>query len=244
MSLNITAPASAEAPHTIAEPSSPATISINTLLGGTMLDALVTANDGSACSSSEVQWTLGIAGMVPLPCYSNDTTVEQSQHALVYTTAPYTSNFYINGPIEADIWMSATNPDAALVVRVDDVDASGNATPLTTGIQSAAFRAVDTSRSRYIDGVMMEPWHPFTLASKQPLVPNQPVLVRVEVFPAAALIRTGHRLQIAISSSNQVEGVWSKPDQTSANGNVTTIYDTAAYPSSIVLPVVPARVLN
>ncbi|MCL5878247.1 MAG: peptidase S15, partial [Deltaproteobacteria bacterium] len=81
-------------------------------------------------------------------------------------------------------------------------------------------------------------------ASKQPLVPNQPVLVRVEVFPAAALIRPGHKLQIAISSSNQVEGVWSKPDQASANGNVTTIYNDASHPSSIVLPVVPASVLN
>ena len=244
MSLNITAPTSDEAGHTIAEPSSPASISISTLLGGTMLDALVTPNDGSGCSSSEVQWTLGIAGLLPMTCYSNDTTVEQSQHALVFTTAPYTSNFYINGPIEANIWMSATNSEAAIAVRVDDVDASGNATPLSTGIQSAAFRAVDTSRSRYIDGVMIQPWHPFTLASKQPLVPNQPVLVRVEVFPAAALIRPGHKLQIAISSSNQVEGVWSKPDQASANSNVTTIYNDASHPSGIVLPVVPASVLN
>ena len=244
MSLSITVPSSDEASHTIAEPSTPATISLTTLFGGTMLDGIVTANDGSSCSSSEVQWSLGIAGLLPLACYSNDTTVEQSQHALVFTTAPYSSNFYINGPIEADIWMSATNSEAAIVVRVDDVDTLGNATPLTTGIQSAAFRAVDTTRSRSIDGVMMQPWHPFTLASKQPLVPNQPVLVRVEVFPAAALLRTGHKLQIAISSSNQVEGVWSKPDQASANGNVTTIYDDASHPSSVVLPVIPASVLQ
>ena len=244
MSLNLTAPTSDETDNTIAEPSSPATVSISTLLGGTMLDALVTPNDGSGCSSSEVQWTLGIAGLLPLTCYSNDTTVEQSQHALVYTTAPYTSNFYINGPIEADVWMSSTNSEAAIVVRVDDVDAYGNAAPLTTGIQSAAFRSVDTSRSRYIDGVMIQPWHPFTLASKQPLVPNQPVLVRVEIFPAAALIRPGHKLQIAISSSNQAEGVWTNPDQASANGNVTTIYNDASHPSSIVLPVVPSSVLN
>jgi predicted acyl esterase len=140
--------------------------------------------------------------------------------------------------------MSATNPEAAIAVRVDDVDVYGNATPLSTGIQSAAYRAVDTSRSRYIDGVMIQPWHPFTLASKQPLIPNQPVLVRVEIFPAAALLRPGHKLQIAMSSGNQAEGVWAKPDQTSANGNVTTIYNDAVHPSSVVLPVVPASVLN
>jgi putative CocE/NonD family hydrolase len=243
MSLSTSTPSSDETAHIISEPS-PASISVNAILGGTLLEGTVTPNDGSSCSSSEVQWSLGIAGLLPLTCYNNDTTVEQSQHALVFTTAPYNSNFYINGPIEADIWMSATNPEAAIAVRVDDVDVYGNATPLSTGIQSAAYRAVDTSRSRYIDGVMIQPWHPFTLASKQPLIPNQPVLVRVEIFPAAALLRPGHKLQIAMSSGNQAEGVWAKPDQTSANGNVTTIYNDAVHPSSVVLPVVPASVLN
>lgn len=243
MSLSTRAPFYGEASHTVSEPS-PASISVSSILDGTMLEGIVTPNDGSSCSSSEVQWSLGIAGLVPLPCFSNDNTVEQAQHALVYNTAPFYSNYYINGPMEADIWMSATNPEAAVTVRVDDVDWFGNATPISTGIQSAAYRAVDTTRSRYIDGVMIQPWHPFTVASKQPLVPNKPVLVRVEIFPAAALLRWGHRLRIAISSSNQAEGVWDKPDQSGANGNVSRIYNDPSHPSSIVLPVVPASALN
>ena len=148
------------------------------------------------------------------------------------------------GPIQADIWMSSTKTEAAVAVRVDDVDLLGKATPITTGLMSASFRAVDLSRSRFINGVMVQPWHPFTVASKQAVVPGQPMLVPVEVFPAAALIRKGHKLRIAISASNQAQGVWPTPQQADANGNVSTIYSDPAHPSSVVLPIVPTSALN
>ena len=70
------------------------------------------------------------------------------------------------------------------------------------------------------------------------------MLVPVEVFPAAALIRKGHKLRIAISASNQAMGVWSTPQQSQANGNVSTIYNDPTCPSSVVLPLVPASALN
>ncbi|TAK85216.1 MAG: hypothetical protein EPO09_20410, partial [Aquabacterium sp.] len=203
-----------------------------------------TINDGSDCSSSFVQWSLGMAGLLPKACYSNSATVEKSQSALVYQTPALSSDLYINGPIQADIWMLTTRTEAAVAVRVDDVDAFGIATPITTGLMSASFRAVDTSRSRYVKGVMIQPWHPLTEASRLPVVPGQPMLVPVEVFPAAAVIRKGHKLRIAISASNQAQGVWPTPQQQQANGNISTILNSASYPSSVVLPVVPTSALN
>jgi len=247
MSLSTSEPTSPapDSAHQIFEPPAPK-VFISSPDAGPIMSGSVTTHDGGACSNSEVQWSLGIYGILPfpIPCHMFDNLVERRQHALIYDTAPFTSNFYFNGPIEADVWMSATNTEAALAIRVDDVDRYGRAIPLTTGLQSAAFRAVDTSRSRYIDGVMIQPWHPFTVASKEPLVPGQPVLVRVEIFPAAALLRPGHRLRIAISSSNQAEGIWPAPDQAEANGNVTTIFNDSNHPSSVVLPTIPASVLN
>ncbi|MBI5895979.1 MAG: CocE/NonD family hydrolase [Desulfobacterales bacterium] len=243
MSLSNGAPRFNERSHDIYEPKAPS-VSIDVGDDGVKLSGSVTVNDGSDCSSSQVQWSLGMAGLVPRPCYSDNSKVEADQKALVYETTPSFSDLYVNGPMQADIWMSATKPQAAIAVRIDDVDPSGKATPISTGLQSAAFRAVDTSRSRYINGVMVQPWHPFTAASMQPLKPNEPVLVQVEIFPAAALIRAGHRLRIAISSSNQAEGVWPLPQQAKANGNVTTIYNDPKHPSSLVVPVVPARELK
>lgn len=232
-----------ESPGYLYEPEAP-TISINANQSRTRFFGSVSVADGSECSSSMVQWSLGMVGLLPRLCHFNNAIVENAQDALIFETPPLMSRLYINGPIQANIWMSATNPQAALTIRVDDVDMLGRATPISTGIQSAVHRRVDVSRSRYIDGVMVQPWHPFTEAGKEPLRPGEPVLVRVEIFPAAALLRYGHRLRVAISASNQAQGVWSLPDQAEAAGNVTTIYNEPKYPSSIVVPVVPASELN
>jgi uncharacterized protein len=243
MAIDTHVPTSNELTHTVGEPQAPS-VTVSVSSDGTMLQSSVTINDGSDCSSSEVQWTLGIDSLADdKACYTDDSTVEQSQHALLYATAPLTADLYINGPMEADIWMSASNAQAALAIRLDDVDSSGNATPITTGIQSAVHRAVDPTRSRYIDGVMIQPWHPFAVQAMLPLKPDEPVLVPVELFPDAALIREGHTLRVAISSSNQAEGFWPTPEQASASGNITTFYSDPAHPSSVVLPVVPAGVL-
>jgi putative CocE/NonD family hydrolase len=243
MSLSTSAPWLPEASHTIAEPKG-AEITYNVSDTGKTVQAKVTLNDGSDCSSSYVQWSLGIGGLLPKACYTNSNTVEKDQKALTYQTAPLAADMYINGPMQADIWMSATNTEAAIAVRIDDVDVWGNATPISTGLLSASHRAVDASRSRYINGVMVQPWHPFTVAAKQAVVPGQPILVPVEVFPAAALIRKGHKLRIAISASNQAQGIWPAPQQLKANGNVSTIYNDPSHPSSLVVPLVPTSALK
>ncbi len=243
MKLSTQAPLLPEASHTIAEPKAPV-VTYGTVENGKTVSAKVTLNDGSDCSSSYVQWSLGAGGLLPKLCYTNNNTVEKAQKALIYQTAMLTEDMYINGPMQADIWMSTTNTEAAVAVRIDDVDVWGNATPISTGLQSVSDRAVDTSRSRYINGVMVQPWHPFTIAAKQPVVPGQPMLVQVEVFPAAALIRKGHKLRIAISASNQAQGVWAVPQQLKANGNVSTIYNTPSRPSSLVVPLVPRSALK
>ncbi len=241
MSLSAQPPAAGEIGHTIREPKAPV---VSIVRNNKTVKASVTINDGSECSSSFVQWTLGIAGLLPQACYSNSAKVEATQGALIYQTEVLASDLYINGPIQADVWMSALSTDAAIAIRVDDVDAAGVATPISTGLMSARYRAVDNSRSRYLNGVMIQPWHPFTAASAQPLSPGQPVLVPVEIFPNAALIRSGHKLRVAISASNQAQGVWPLPQQAAVNGNISTVFNDAQHPSSIVLPVVPTSALN
>ena len=243
LSLSAQPPLSAEPTHTVNEPKAPS-VTYSVASNGSSVNASVTENDGSNCSISDVQWTLGISGLLPLPCYSNDSTVESSQHAINFTTPVLTHDLYINGPMQADVWVSASNTAAAISVRVDDVDAYGNATPISNGLLSASYRAVDSSRSRYVQGVMIQPWHAFTASSALAVTPGQAMLLPIEIFPNAALIRSGHRLQVSISASNQAQGIWSTPEQALANGNVSTILNDPAHPSSIVLPVVPESALN
>lgn len=240
MSLSDVAPTGSETTHTVSEPAAP-TFDIGTSSDGTKLQLKYTPSDDSDCSISYYQWTLGIAA--PKPCFSDNATVERKQKALNYELAIDSADLYINGPLQADVWMSSTATAAAISVRVDDVSPDGTVTPLSNGLMSAAHRAVDTRRSRYIQGVMMQPWHPYTVAALQPVVAGQAMLVPVEIFPTAALIRKGHRLRVSISASNQSQGMWTTADQRAASGGVSTILNDAQHPSSIVLPVVPASVL-
>lgn len=236
--LSTHAPDGNEATHTLREPPAPV-VKSGANNAGTLLRGWLIPSDSSEKSISWLQWSLGF--VLPLfDWYRESDTVEKAQSAINYETGTMTSDYYINGPIQADIWMSSTATEAALSVRVDDVGADGVARPITNGLMSAAFRAVDTTRSRYLRGEMIQPWHPYTAASKQLLVPGQAVKVPVEIFPAAAVIKTGHKLRISISASNQAQGVWSYPAQALANGGVTTIYSDASRPSSVVLPVLPS----
>ncbi|MGH8541517.1 MAG: CocE/NonD family hydrolase, partial [Stenotrophobium sp.] len=157
------------------------------------------------CSISAAQWTAGALGYAPLPCLTDDSVAELTD--VKYQTAPLTQDMYINGPIEADVWISTTASDAGLSVRVDDVDGSGKVTALSNGIQTASLREVDTTRSRYLNGLMIQPWHPFTQASVQPLTSGTPVLVPVEIFPASAMIAKGHSLRVAVGASDLPQGV-------------------------------------
>ncbi len=242
MTLTTTAPSSAETTHTIAEPPAPE-IRVGTNRAGTLLRGWVVPADSSEKSISWLQWSLGF--VLPLfDWYKESDTVEKAQNALNYETGTMTSDYYINGPFQADIWMSSTATEAALSVRIDDVGTDGVARPISNGLMSAAFRAVDTTRSRYLRGEMIQPWHSFTAASRQRLVPGEVVKVPVEIFPAAAVIKKGHKLRISISASNQAQGVWSAPAQALANGGVTTIYNDPNHPSSVVLPVLPNTLLN
>ena len=194
------------------------------------------------CSVSSAQWTAGLLGLLPVPCFSNGNVVDSG--AINYETEPMAEDYYLNGPIEADIWMATTAIDAGLSVRVDDVAPNGRVTPLTNGLQTASLRAVDERRSRKLDGQSIQPWHPFTQESVLPVGINTPVMVPVEVFQTSALIAKGHRLRIAVSASNLPQGVPPLPTLLQSLAGVLTIYSDAARPSSVVIPVVPASALT
>lgn len=193
------------------------------------------------CSLSTDQWTAGITGYIPLPCQSDSSLAEITD--VIYETAPMTEDTYINGPIEVDAWISTTASDAGVSVRVDDVNGS-TVTALTNGLQTASLRAVDPTRSRYMNGQMIQPWHPYTQASVQTVASGTPVLVPVEVFQTSAVIAKGHKLRVAIGASNLPQGVPPIPTLLNSLLGAMTIYSDAAHPSTVVIPVVPASALQ
>lgn len=194
------------------------------------------------CSESSLQISLGLTGYAPLPCWYEDNLVQGLE--ATFDTAPMAEDFYINGPIQADIWMSTTAQDAGLVVRVSDLEPDGTARSLSSGLQTASLRAVDASRSRYLDGEMIQPWHPFTAESVQAVGSGNLVKVPVEIFATSALIRKGHRLRISVGASNFPFATMPVPTLAQSLAGVLSIHHDAAHPSSVVLPVVPAALLQ
>lgn len=204
----------------------------------------VIPQDGSDCSVSFRQWTLGGTGIAFAPlCLFDNKEVEEG--ALNYETAPMAEDYYINGPIQADIWVDSSATEAVVSVRIDEVSPDGEAVlPISNGLLAATARAVNEDRSRYINGEMVQPYHYFTKEEALPVVPGEVFKMQIEIFPSSALVRKGHRLRVSISPSNQAQGVMNLIQQANAEGGVTTIHISPEYPSSVVLPIVPLGELN
>ena len=214
---------------------------------GSLLVFNVKINDGTDCSIGYRQWTLGggafIAGDPLNPCFYENSQIEAN--ALNYDSAPMDEDYYINGPIQADIWVSTTARDAVLSVRVDEVSTeTGRVTSLSNGLLLATARAVDEQRSRYLQGEMIQPYHYLTKETVQPVEPGEVIKMQVEIFPTSALIRKGNKLRVSLSPSNQAQGVLNYPQRERAKDGITTIHNSPEYPSSLVVPVVPLSALE
>jgi putative CocE/NonD family hydrolase len=185
------------------------------------------------CSRSTNQWLLGT--LRGSPCANDNRLGELG--GLTYTSTPLDAPMEINGPIEADVWLKAASKGGVVSVAVSDVAPDGTSRGLTNGLLDVRFRAVDPSRTRFLDGQSIQPWHPFTAVSRQDLVPGRATLVRVEVFPTSAVIAKGHRLRITIAPSDFPHAVSPLPAFLAGQG-VVTILDDPKHPSGVVLPVV------
>jgi putative CocE/NonD family hydrolase len=216
---------------------------------GKQMTADITINDGTRCSVSYRQWTLGIAGVLSsdgIPggskCY--DTNTELEKDALNFETATMANDYYINGPIQADIWLETTGENAILSVWLDEVTPKGESLPIANGLLLASARSVDESRSRFVNGEMIQPYFYFTQEQEIPVASGEVFKMQVEIFPTSYLIRKGNRLRVSIASSNQAQGVLNSARQAQVDGSTMTIHNSAEYPSSIVLPAVPLSALK
>lgn len=149
------------------------------------------------CSESTDQWTGGLISRAlgSFPCADgrlNDTT------GLVFDSAPMTKAVRIQGQINAHLYVSTTSGDGMLSVALEDVAPDGRVHRITGGWQQIAQRALDKSKSRYLDGKLIQPWHPFLRSTKHDLEPGTIAPVDVEIFPTGAAIQPGHRLRLTV----------------------------------------------
>jgi hypothetical protein len=187
------------------------------------------------CTMSTGQWTAGLGEQ--LPCFTDD-RADEALGTAVYDTPVLDRDLRLSGPVNARVWLTTTAADAAVTVRVNDVDPTGKSTGLTAGWLSAGFRAVDATRSRTVRGHLLQPWHPFTRASVLPVVAGEPTALDVEVFPLNAAIKAGHRLRITVSPADFPHQLPPAPALAARLAGQVQILTDPQHPSAVELPVV------
>ena len=126
-----------------------------------------------------------------------------------------------------------------LSVAIEDEAPDGTVSRLSGGWQVISHRALDKSKSRYLDGVLIQPFHPFTKAAQKKLARGEVAPVDVEIFPTRAKILPGHKLRISVQAFDVPHLLPTLPDLLGTL-TVLTVHSSAKYPSTINFPSVGA----
>lgn len=126
---------------------------------------------------------------------------EAMSDGLMFTSAPLKEELEITGPIAARLFLSSetTDADVFLALRVYDpqgkevsfIGSNDPRTPVALGWLRASHRKLDPARS-----LPYRPWH--THDELQPLKPNQPVELDVEIWPTSIVIPAGYRFALNV----------------------------------------------
>ena len=86
------------------------------------------------------------------------------------------------------------------------------------------------------NGVIVQPYHPYTKASELPVKAGRVYEVWVEIFPTAAQLAKGDTLRISITPSDAPHLSPPLPQMQNELGGVLSVYHDAKHPSEVVLP--------
>ena len=153
--------------------------------------------------------------------------VEMRNDVLCYTGPVLQEDLEVTGPIQMTLYATSDRPDTDWTAKLVDVSPSGYAMNLCDGIIRARYRE---SRS-----------------DPTPIQPGTVYEYTIDVGATGNVFRKGHRIRLEISSSN-----FPRFDRNPNTGHAIgkdaelhtahqTIHHSTAYPSHILLPVIPAK---
>jgi putative CocE/NonD family hydrolase len=151
--------------------------------------------------------------------------IESRKDVLSYTTRELAEDVEVTGPVELVLYASSSAPDTDFTAALTDVHPDGRSIQVTSGIVRARFRNSLTEPSAIKPGTVYQ--------------------YRVQLGPTSNLFRKGHRIRLQVSSSD-----FPRLDRNLNTGGrigqtarisvaVQSVYHSPAYPSHLVLPVVP-----
>jgi putative CocE/NonD family hydrolase len=153
--------------------------------------------------------------------------LEGRDDVLVYTSDPLDRDLEVVGPVEMVLYAASSAKDTDFIVRLCDVHPDGRSIFLTEGMLRARYRNSNDGDSTEL------------------LEPGEAAEYRIRCYPTAVVFRRGHRVRLDVTSSSFPR--FSRNLNTGENvGTGTrmevarqTVLHTDAYPSHVLLPVVP-----
>jgi predicted acyl esterase len=142
---------------------------------------------------------------------------------LVWESLPLTSPLEVTGKVEIVLYASSDRPDTDWVVKLEDRYADGRAMLVTDHILKARHRVAFDREDLLTPGTVYE--------------------FRFELWPTSITFNVGHRIRIAVASSNyprfEMNPQTGEPFNQHTSTEVATnrIQHSAAWPSHVVLPV-------
>jgi putative CocE/NonD family hydrolase len=123
----------------------------------------------------------------------------RGERMLSYTTQPLAEDLELAGHGLADLWLSSSEPDAALFVYLTEVEADGTERYVTEGLLRALHRreapAADTYATTW-------PFRSFARADARPLRPGQVERIRIPFLPVAWRFPAGSRIRLSIAGAD------------------------------------------
>lgn len=115
----------------------------------------------------------------------------------VYRGEPLERALEVTGPIQLTLTMASTAEDTDWIAILKDEAPDGSVKELTRGWLRGSHRAVDPTRGR-----QSQPWHPHDRV--EPLTPNRPEELQIEVIPTCNVFAPGHRVRLELANCDSI----------------------------------------
>jgi len=212
--------------------------SVTSLNDGVLSVSAPSGTGSTAYSYPNPGWVSGVVGFGPGgPAGGFDPV----RRVLTFTTAPLERDLEIAGPIKLVLYASSTRNDTDFIVKLSEQspqppeDRGKGLNPasqvVTKGWLRASHRALDEKHS-----TEMEPYHLHT--RPKPIKPGGVYKFDISVEPNAFRFKKGNRIRLEIVNGDSpiTDVLWTHYYQPNKIGQ-DTIWHSAKYPSSLVLPV-------
>lgn len=169
--------------------------------------------------------TVGGANLVLSKGPMDQRKVESRPDVLLFQTQPLGGPMEVTGRVTARLWVSSSAPDTDFTAKLTDVYPDGRSMILCDGILRARYRN--------------------SVATPELMEPGKVYEVAIDLWSTSVVINKGHRIRLAISSSNyprfEVNPNTGEPGIRPDNPKVAhnTVHLDAEHPSHVILPLVP-----